>query len=249
VAAFPVAKLGLLLIKQVSKPIAKRIAARARETRIFRDYVCIPTAQLFHWYEIQLKLKILNVGGKATKVPKLSEAKAIEQGSEILSEFLLFSLAASILIYEYNRSSEKEAAKEERLRADREMIKTKITELELKVERQTIQIKSLGQQALELHTDIHNHSIRRRLLEPKPQLPVALEEPAVEPRIKLPVEVEEVVAASTAVVGTNVDNSNATDNGEKVNTLLLSEADENKNKEELKSNKYTTPDSERNEIS
>ena len=44
-----------------------------------RTYVCIPVAQLFHWYEIKLKMRMLNIGGKVTKVPKLNEAKAIEQ--------------------------------------------------------------------------------------------------------------------------------------------------------------------------
>jgi len=175
VAAFPIAKLGFLVIKQISKPIAKRIAASAKNSRIFRDWICIPTAQLFHWYEIQLKLRMLNVGGKATKVPKLNEAKAIEQGSEILSEFLLLSIASSILIYEYNRSSEKEAAKEEARKADQELIKNKVVELELKVERQTIQIKALAKTALDLQVDIHNHSLRR-FLEPKPKLPAELEE-------------------------------------------------------------------------
>jgi Optic atrophy 3 protein (OPA3) len=47
-----------------------------------REYVCIPVAQVFHWYEIKLKMMTmdLGVGGKKiTKVPKLNEAKAIEQ--------------------------------------------------------------------------------------------------------------------------------------------------------------------------
>jgi len=103
VAAFPVAKLGFLFVKQISKPVAKQIAARAKSSRLFRDYVCIPVAQLFHWYEVKLKVQMMNVGGKVTKVPKLNEAKAIEQGSEILSEFILLSIASTILIYEYNR--------------------------------------------------------------------------------------------------------------------------------------------------
>ena len=39
----------------------------------------MPVAQVFHWYEIKLKMYTMNVGGKVTKVPKLNEAKAIEQ--------------------------------------------------------------------------------------------------------------------------------------------------------------------------
>ena len=55
------------------------------------------------------------------------------QGAEILSEMIILSIASAILIYEYNRSSEKDAAKEAKLKADRESIKNKIFELELKV--------------------------------------------------------------------------------------------------------------------
>ena len=54
---------------------------------ILREYVCIPVAQMFHWYEIKLKMMTmdLGVGGKKiTKVPKLNEAKAIEQVKHIL---------------------------------------------------------------------------------------------------------------------------------------------------------------------
>jgi len=47
-----------------------------------REYVCIPVAQMFHWYEIKLKMMTMDLGTsgkKITKVPKLNEAKAIEQ--------------------------------------------------------------------------------------------------------------------------------------------------------------------------
>ena len=79
VGAFPLAKLGFLVIKQISKPIANAIAKRARSSRVFRDYVCIPVAQLFHWYDVKVRMRILNLG-KVTSIPKLDEKKAIETG-------------------------------------------------------------------------------------------------------------------------------------------------------------------------
>ena len=88
VGAFPLFKLGFLVVKQISKPIANSIAKRAKKSRIFREYLCIPTAQLFHWYDVQIRMKLLNLG-KATTVPKLNEEKAIETGSQLLSEFIL----------------------------------------------------------------------------------------------------------------------------------------------------------------
>ena len=81
VIAFPLAKLGVLAVKQISKPIAKRISAAANRNRLFRDWVCIPVAQLFHNAEVKIKLRLLGVG-KATKVPKMSDKDAVEQVSE-----------------------------------------------------------------------------------------------------------------------------------------------------------------------
>merc|ERR1712150_59376 len=43
VAAFPAAKLGLLVIKQITKPLANSIAKRAAKSPFFRNYLCIPT--------------------------------------------------------------------------------------------------------------------------------------------------------------------------------------------------------------
>ena len=50
--------------------------------------------------------------GKVTKVPKLNEDKAIEEGAQLLSEIVILSIAAGLVTFEYRRSSEKEEAKQ-----------------------------------------------------------------------------------------------------------------------------------------
>lgn len=45
VGAFPVAKLGALLIRQLSKPLANYVKNRAKNHPFFRKYVCMPPAQ------------------------------------------------------------------------------------------------------------------------------------------------------------------------------------------------------------
>lgn len=45
VGAFPVAKLGALLIKQISKPLASAIANQAKQHPLFSRVVCMPPAQ------------------------------------------------------------------------------------------------------------------------------------------------------------------------------------------------------------
>ena len=130
VAAFPLAKLGVLLVKQVSKPIAAAVSRRAKKSPFFRNYVCIPVAQGFHLFDVKVRMRqgakfhkrekkstprlvfrILNLG-KVTKVPKLNEDKAIEEGAQLLSEIVILSIAAGLVTFEYRRSSEKEEAKQ-----------------------------------------------------------------------------------------------------------------------------------------
>ncbi|CAG7719283.1 unnamed protein product [Allacma fusca] len=45
VAAFPIVKLGALLIKQISKPLANLAKRRAKSSPFFRTYICMPPAQ------------------------------------------------------------------------------------------------------------------------------------------------------------------------------------------------------------
>ena len=82
VAAFPLAKLGVLVIKQISKPLANSIARRARTNDFFRNWILLPTSQLFHWADVKVRMRILNLG-KVTKVPKLDEKKAIDTGAQV----------------------------------------------------------------------------------------------------------------------------------------------------------------------
>ena len=111
----------------------------------------MPIAQRAHIWEVKAKMRSLNLNsGRVTKVPPLSEAKAVEQGSELLSELIVYSIASFIVVYEYDRSSDKEQAKETKLEADRQMIKGKIAELEGLVVKQNSRIEQLSKVALDL---------------------------------------------------------------------------------------------------
>ena len=111
----------------------------------------MPIAQRAHIWEVKAKMRSLNLNsGRVTKVPPLSEAKAVEQGSELLSELIVYSIASFIVVYEYDRSSDKEQAKEKKLEADRQIIKGKIAELEGLVVKQNSRIEELSKVALDL---------------------------------------------------------------------------------------------------
>lgn len=45
VGVFPALKLGVLFIKQISKPIAKLLVTQAKNHPVFRTYFIIPPAQ------------------------------------------------------------------------------------------------------------------------------------------------------------------------------------------------------------
>lgn len=143
--SLPLLKLGFQLVRQISKPFAKFIADKAKESRIFRDWLCIPVAQKFNYIEVKFKIYTMNLGmGRVTKVPPLSESRAVEKGSELLSEFIILTIASSILVFEFNRQSDKEQAKEDRLAAEADLIESMIVELNITVDKQRKYIESLN---------------------------------------------------------------------------------------------------------
>uniref|UniRef100_A0A2R5LHP4 OPA3-like protein n=1 Tax=Ornithodoros turicata TaxID=34597 RepID=A0A2R5LHP4_9ACAR len=111
VGAFPIAKLATLAFRQLSKPLANRLKSRAKTSPFFRNYICMPPAQLYHWVEVNVKMRLLNLG-KPSDVPRLNEAMAIELGAELLGEMIIFTSAALTLVAEYVRQSRNERSKE-----------------------------------------------------------------------------------------------------------------------------------------
>ncbi|XP_044597077.1 optic atrophy 3 protein homolog [Cotesia glomerata] len=123
VGVFPAFKLGVLFLKQISKPIAKLLVSQAKNHPVFRTYFIIPPAQFYHWAEVKAKMYVMNLG-KPTKVAKLNEQMAIELGANLMGEVIIFTVAGGCLFFEYNRQSVKEAKKE----ADRQAQVQKFTD-------------------------------------------------------------------------------------------------------------------------
>ncbi|CAG9764839.1 unnamed protein product [Ceutorhynchus assimilis] len=153
IGAFPAAKLGALLIKQVSKPIATVLKNQAKSSPIFRKYVCMPPAQFYNWCEIKSKMWILNLG-KPVNIPVLNEAQAIELGANLLGEAVIFLIAAGILISEYARSSAKEAAKEAARLEEVNTLKSDIRELYIQAEEERAQIRELLRKVGDQHSKL-----------------------------------------------------------------------------------------------
>ncbi|VVC41463.1 Optic atrophy 3-like [Cinara cedri] len=140
--AFPAAKLGALLLRQVSKPIANFVKERAKQSPVFRSYVCMPPAQLYNWCEVKMKMYFMNLG-TAGKVKPLSETMAIELGSNLLGEGIIFVVAAALLLLEYNRQLRKEQLKEETRLQEQEDLNNTIRDLSLMTEQHSAELRRL----------------------------------------------------------------------------------------------------------
>ncbi|XP_019541285.1 putative OPA3-like protein CG13603 isoform X1 [Aedes albopictus] len=151
VGAFPAAKLGVLAMKQISKPIATLLKERAKNSPFFRKYVCMPPAQFYNWMEVKTKMWAMNLG-KPTNVPVLNEAMAIELGANLLGEIVIFTIGAGLLLLEYQRQVRKEATKEEMVIQEKLELQATINELIFQVQRQDTQIREMARVVADLES-------------------------------------------------------------------------------------------------
>uniref|UniRef100_A0ACD5VH13 Uncharacterized protein n=1 Tax=Avena sativa TaxID=4498 RepID=A0ACD5VH13_AVESA len=109
--ALPVAKLGTLLLRTLSKPIASRLKSQAAVHPKFRDFI-ISIAQMNHRITTRIQRRIY---GHATNVEirPLDEQKAVQAATDLIGEGFIFSVAVAALIFEVQRSARSEARKEE----------------------------------------------------------------------------------------------------------------------------------------
>jgi hypothetical protein len=113
-------KLVSLAIRTAAKPVAKQFKASAENSPFWRN-VFITYAQWHYRMEYQISVKLL--GHHARNVKPLEEVKAVQLGSEVLSELFVFGVAGSMVIFEISRSQIASAEKklqEERAIAERE---------------------------------------------------------------------------------------------------------------------------------
>lgn len=140
--AFPIVKLGALAVRQIAKPLANVIKSRAKSSPFFRTYVCMPPAQFYHWCEVNVKMRMLNLG-KPREVKKLDQNAAIELGAELLGEFVMFTVAAVTLTAEYVRQSRKATKEAEELEARWVSVENRLSEIEYVTTKQSDDIREL----------------------------------------------------------------------------------------------------------
>ena len=133
VAGVPVGKLFYLIIKQVSRPISKRMKLLALQSEFFRKYICVPPANAYNWVVTNVRIRTMGSEGKV-KVLKLTEEKAIELGAELIGELTIFTTSTILIAAEYSRQSKKAQAKEEAQNENLRNLRSEIDSLKSQIE-------------------------------------------------------------------------------------------------------------------
>ena len=133
--AFPIIKLAALAIRQVAKPLANVMKEKAKTSPFFKTYICMPPAQFYHWLEVNVKMRMLNLG-KPKDVKKLDENAAIDLGADLLGEFMIFGVAAATITLEFMRQSRNAAKAAAELEDRWSDVEDRIDNLEKIVEKQ-----------------------------------------------------------------------------------------------------------------
>ncbi|KAK7883043.1 hypothetical protein WMY93_029217 [Mugilogobius chulae] len=142
VGAFPIAKLLYLGVRQMSKPVANRIKAGARRSEFFKNYICLPPAQLYHWIEMRTKMRIMGFRGATIK--PLNEESAAELGAELLGEAIIFLVGGGCMVLEYSRQAANSRRKEDEQNATITSLQTQIAELTLTTETLDAQLREVN---------------------------------------------------------------------------------------------------------
>ncbi|CAL8351559.1 unnamed protein product [Lota lota] len=148
VGAFPIAKLLYLGVRQMSKPVANRIKAGARRSEFFKNYICLPPAQLYHWIEMRSKMRIMGFRGASIK--PLNEDSAAELGAELLGEAIIFLIGGGCMVLEYSRQASNAHRKEEELSQTISSLQTQLGELALSTETLDAQLREVNRLLLSL---------------------------------------------------------------------------------------------------
>ncbi|XP_053602358.1 putative OPA3-like protein CG13603 [Plodia interpunctella] len=179
---FPMFRFATLLARQMSSPIANRLKTYARDHPRFGQAVC---ARVGRWYragELRFKMWTLQLTGPRAPVV-VSDREAIDIGTDLLGEIIIFTLGALIVIFEVNRQAMKQEAKKLDKKSRWVAINMSLEELKIELEIQQKEIDLLLAAIRSLDPDVPLPQ-PSSLAKPLPHEPAAEpmpHEPAAEP--------------------------------------------------------------------
>ncbi|OZJ02278.1 hypothetical protein BZG36_05063 [Bifiguratus adelaidae] len=136
-------KLGSLLIRTLAKPVANSIKTQAKQHPSFNQF-CINVAQFTHRVEMNLKMSFL--GYKKEVIRPLNDKRAVEAGANFLSESILFTVAAALILAESTRSAISNKNR-------RNLVDESISRLESEVE----ELRTSIEESTHANSDIQKH--------------------------------------------------------------------------------------------
>ncbi|XP_046849283.1 optic atrophy 3 protein homolog [Xenia sp. Carnegie-2017] len=142
VAGLPLFKLASLAIKQAAKPVANVIKRGAKESDIFKKYLCYYPGQVYHRLDFHIRMRLMGLKGKIDVDP-LKETAAVDLGAEILGEVVVFSIGVAVLYAEYRRQKRAESREEDKHLKNFHNLQTKVDELEMCLKHQNEEIEKV----------------------------------------------------------------------------------------------------------
>lgn len=117
----PFAKLGALLVRTLSKPLATAVKARAKNHPNFRTTI-MNFAQGYHKFNVTIQRRLYGMDVRDYVKP-LNEEKAVETAAELVGELIIFGVGTAVVIAEVSRSAISDSRKEEARRRQLEDLK------------------------------------------------------------------------------------------------------------------------------
>lgn len=104
VAPLPMVKLGGLVIRTLTKPLAKVVKARSK-IHPGLNSVCHSLGQRQHRLLIRFHMGYRGIENYVIK--DIPAEQAVEKGADIIGEVIIFSVALAVATFEYQRSATK----------------------------------------------------------------------------------------------------------------------------------------------
>jgi hypothetical protein len=124
-------KIGSLLVKTLTKPIANNLKRHAANPGWFRE-LCNNYGQFHHSVERRMSLRLL--GHEAKKVKKMNEDEAVQLGANVMSEAFLLITAVALILFEMNRKAisddEAKLVKDQQLQQSKQDLEQRFQNLE-----------------------------------------------------------------------------------------------------------------------
>ena len=121
-AGIPLLKLSTLLVKAIAKPLASRLKSESKRSP-FIDRVFVGMGNSVHYF--YARANVMASGYKFIGVKPLPHDQALRDGVAAFSESLVLGFSAVVIVFDYRRNAIKNAAKEVKMKMEKQYEKDK----------------------------------------------------------------------------------------------------------------------------